>query len=188
VVVAEPGGRVRLLDGTTGVVLWTVDLPYGDDWVISVTGDDRTVAVLGAPPADGAPRVARVTGLGPADGTVRWSHLAMTRSSRPTAAVVGDVIVLTDVLGDGVLSAIDTTTGLLRWQTAVGAPLQARAGAGRVVAAVDERLVVLDATSGLRTADVRAPARITTLVEVTPAAATMLTDAGPLTVALPPTG
>lgn len=186
VLVVEPGGRVRLLDGASGVARWEIGLPFAEDWALEVTGDDRTIAVAAAPPSPtGAPRVIRVIGLSPSDGAVLWVHLANTRAPVLTAEATEEVILLTGVLGEGVLSAIDTATGLLRWQADLGTPLRVLAGDGTVLAAGDDRLAVLDAATGSRALDVRVPSGVSGLVAVSPTGAVIDTPRGPLRVALP---
>lgn len=187
IVVAERGGRLRLVDAASGAVRWERRLAVATGWDLAVAGDDRSIAVLATPPTDGAPRVVRVMGISPSDGEVAWMHLANTRAPRPTTAVTGDVVVLSGVLGETVVSALDRSTGLLRWQVDLGGPIDVLAGRQRVAAASAERLVVIEPDSGRRLLDVRTVGRITGLLAVSPTGLVIGTEDGPLTVALPDT-
>lgn len=186
-VVVEPGGRMRLVDTSSGAVRWERQLAVADTWELAVAGDDRSMVVVAAPPTDGAPRVVRVMGISPRDGEVAWMHLANTRAPGVTAHVAGDVIALTGVLGESVVSALDRTTGLLRWQVDLGAPVEVMAAAGRVAAATDARLVVVEADTGRRLLDVRSTRRVTGLLGVSATSLVVGTHDGAVTVALPDT-
>jgi hypothetical protein len=187
IVVAERGGRLRLVDAASGAVRWERRLAVATGWDLAVAGDERSIAVLATPPTDGAPRVVRVMGISPRDGEVAWMHLANTRAPRPTTAVAGDVVVLSGVLGEAVVSALDRSTGLLRWQVDLGGPVDVLADGRRVAAVTDERLVVIEPDSGRRLLDVRSVGRITGVLAVSATGLVIDTEDGPVTVALPDT-
>ncbi|MGK5115231.1 MULTISPECIES: PQQ-binding-like beta-propeller repeat protein [unclassified Geodermatophilus] len=102
--------QLRLFDGFEGAARWTRDVPEGT----VLAGVDRAVAVAGA---DG------VHLLAAGDGTPVGNPLPGT-AARMTG--LGDTAL---VLADGELSAVDQTTGALRWQVpATGLPSGAAAG------------------------------------------------------------
>lgn len=175
---------VLAVDGASGEILWQRDVPdpsKGGKLVAAVRppGGAPLVLIAGivgeqvALPGGGAGWASPVHALDGLTGELRFAaRLAPKGEVRLAAAAAGVVVLasrcswLSQFDCGGIVAGLDAATGEVRWSAEIPAgsrEVATGAGQGRLALAVDGRIDVLDARTGVRTSGFaagRTPARI----------------------------